>query len=330
LATCAAAVGILLGGCDDGQPSAAPDAWASGIEDGGRRDVPDAEPPVDVEAPVERIDVPTSDAPTADDVRFEVELPIARVQGDGVSMVPVLVKAFHADGKPAAVRVALQLSRPKAGFVRPRIAVTGGAQPLAWFTPCLQSEPDCLGPVKVQLAPASASADIVAESSVVTVEPVTGVNTSAPCVLGGNTIFADNFFFRGARDLLLIREGVFSTVDSARGRIVIRLNPGQLMSSDLSLTFTAVDQQLKVGVYGTGTGAPAPAVSRMPGRFEISIPNRSCAYVAAFQIEKLVWAGNQLDELLATFEAECSAYPDSQPVHGCVYFRAPDDPGLGP
>jgi hypothetical protein len=285
---------------------------SSGGGDGDGDDDGHSESPADAATDA---DAPVS--PDAPATGFQIEVPVTTVMADGVSLVPLLVRAPPGDGDAPADELTLSLSRPAAGLLRPRVLTPGGPDPHSYFTPCAADTPGCAGPVKVRLARAGTPDTILAESAELMITAGDGVNTPAPCLLGGNSLFLDGTQTQLNR-IQLIRTATFSDAGSARRSVVLQvLEPGRepYQAWELRFSTVAAAQDLAIGVYSNGAGSSDGTGASM----SVSGWNFMCHSSGAFQVHRLVWAGNQLEEILVSFDHPCSTR-----IRGCILAAVPD------
>jgi len=234
-------------------------------------------------------------------------------------MVPVIVRSAPGGTLPASELV-FSLSRATAGLFRPRFVPPGATEPQTYFTPCdAAATPSCLGPVTIRVALSSAPDVIVAESAALTITDEPQVGTPAACNLGANVLFLEgtsSTFF----GVSLASSGIFDSAGAARRRLRVGVTPsgltkppyGQYWEMEIGTNTATTD--LAVGIYRRSDDDP----EMMTIIRDLGIGGCSSG---AFQIRELVWAGNQLDSFVTTFDLNCGLA--SEHLRGCLRFTAP-------
>jgi len=243
---------------------------------------------------------------------------VDKAVANGWSLIPVAVRVAGA-AAPTDAELTFSVSRPDAGILRPRIVAAGATEPQLYFTPCDGvATPSCLGPVTIRVARSTAPDTVLAESRVLTLTSDPDVGSPAGCLFAGNGLLLE-----GNTDILfgisLVRDGTFDPTGAARQRIKLGVNPqgvtkptyGAYWNIDVNGSAAMVD--LTKGIYKKSAGATQTMTIT---RTNVS----SGCSTGSFQILDLVWAGNQLDTFLATFDLTCS--PIGTTLRGCVRFSA--------
>jgi hypothetical protein len=286
--------------------------------DSSLSDVPGSvdSPPVPCPAGTERVGaICTTPGP----LKFEVRLGATQIPADGYSRVPVLVVATAQDGSPALTRVLLSLTRPEAGvFDRDALDLTmvGGN---TYFIPCSSALFGCLGKTRVQIALASDPTTILATSTELELTLPTSVGSPAACLTGGNVMVFDgnDYIYKG---VLTVTNAVFSTSGSSMVDLQLSVNPRDAtQGSNWRLWFSSAEigQPLREQVYRDAERAPFESPGH-PG-IDISGSGRGCNTIkGSFQIDKLVWAGNQLKEVTIVFDQHCEG--GSTSLRGCIHI----------
>ena len=262
---------------------------------------------------------PGDRAPDGATGSLTIVVPVDRVPGDGWSMVPVIIRAAPGGALPTSELV-FSLSRAAAGLLRPRFVPSGAAEPQTYFTPCdAAATSGCLGPVTIRVALSSAPDVILAESAPLTITDEPQVGTPAACNLAPNVLFLErtsSTFF----GVSLATSGIFDSSGAARRRIHVGITPTGLTKPpygqywEMEIGTPTVNTDLTVGIFRRSADDP----EMMTIIRDLGIGGCSSG---AFQIRELVWAGNQLDSFVTTFDLSCGLA--SEHLRGCLRFTAP-------
>ena len=296
----------------DGTPTDAADAAPTDTADAMGTDAADLAPPDATQPADGGGEVGGGDV-------LSLFIPVDKAVANGWSMIPVALRG-GASQAPPGTELTFSLSRVGAGILRPRILTAGGAEPQLYFTPCDGvANPTCLGPVTIRGARSSAPDVTLAEAGALTLTTDPDIGSPAACLYGANALFLDGTAQDALVGTSLVRDGTFDPTGAAHQRIKVGVNPagvtkptyGAYWNIDVASTTSMTD--LVKGIYRKSAGATQTfTVTRTGASSGCSTGN--------FQILDLVWAGNQLERFLATFDLACS--PIGSTLRGCIRFSA--------
>ena len=246
-------------------------------------------------------------------------IPVDKAVANGWSMIPIAMRG-GASQAPPGTELTFSVSRAGAGILRPRVLTAGGAEPQLYFTPCDGvATPACLGSVTVRVARSSAPDVVLAESGALTLTTDPDIGSPAACLYSENALFLDGTAQDALVGTSLVREGTFDSTGAAQQLIKVGVNPAGVAKPtygaywNIAIGSTTSKTDLVKGIYRKSAGATQTFTVTRTGA------SSGCS-AGDFQILDLLWAGNQLERLLATFDLACS--PTGSTLRGCVRFSA--------
>ncbi|MBA3465539.1 MAG: hypothetical protein H0T46_36740 [Deltaproteobacteria bacterium] len=241
---------------------------------------------------------------------FHVVAP-AQIVADAARPVRVLAYAENLLGEAIVFRT----DRPGAGDFTQPTAVLDVASTTTRFAPCNATTPGCLGPLRIEIARASAPTVAIAA---IAVELIAGpkIGSAERCLDGGNVLSFEGRGFVYPGDLT-ITDGVFR-LSGGDARAVIDIVPSSpLQGSKWSLVFDTVQlgQKLLPGVYLDALqGAVGHASLNVTGQ----TPFAACRTGLKGEFEVIEFEYGK--QLTATFREWCLDYTN-QELTGCVHVE---------
>jgi hypothetical protein len=250
---------------------------------------------------------------------FEIRISELELGANGHTRRRIVAFGTEPDGSPIVERVIIGVDRATAGTLDETILTLGTFGATTFFTPCLSSEPDCLGAASLTLALASASNQVIAQTAISLV-PETGVSTIAPCIDHPEMLYLDGNDF--------IRSTMFETGEGA-------WTVSNMFSNSFSIGLVAADENLGgMNLVFESIGLAVPldpgvfldarrATSQTPGHpgLEVTGGGHGCNVLGgSFQIHTYTRDTQTSDlEMVVSFEQHCEF--DTRLTEGCLRYK---------
>jgi hypothetical protein len=245
---------------------------------------------------------------------YELRIEETELGANGRTRRRILALGTEPDGTAVFERVIIGVDRASAGTLDDSFLTLGAHGATTLFTPCLASDPDCLGDANLLLALASAPQEILATTAI-TLIPATTVSTIAPCIDQARRFHVDH-----DRNMQEAEEGAWFISHQFSNDVSLELTPiadDNLGRATFEFNSIQLGVPLSPGIFENARRTS----SQVPDHPEMQVlAGRGCNQIdGRFQIHTYTRETQTSDfELLLSFEQFCDA--DPKPLEGCVRY----------
>lgn len=245
---------------------------------------------------------------------YELRIEETQLGANGRTRRRLLAFGTEPDGTAVLERVVLGVDRASAGTLDDTRLTLGVHGSTTFFTPCLATDPDCLGTATLTLALASAPQDVIAAVEIELV-PAVMVSTAAPCLDQARRSHLDH-----ARHLQESEEGGWLVGNQFSNAVSLELTP--IADDNLGRVRFEFDSiQLGVPLTSGIFDDARRASSQIPGHPGMQVlAGVGCNQIdGRFQIHTYTRdTQTSAFELVVSFEQFCD--DDPEPLEGCVRY----------